>query len=92
MKPAIAMVFLNMNTTTVFLFGQINNLYEHVCVYAYDVFTEMVAAGVCSAKYYLCFGITNHFVLIKISSSKPIRISTLTFRRRINMSVNTVSS
>lgn len=38
-KPAIAMVFLNMNTTQVFLFGQINNLYKLACVYAYDIFT-----------------------------------------------------
>lgn len=42
MKPSIAMVFLNMNTTQVFLFGRINNLYKHVCVYAYDVFTEVL--------------------------------------------------
>lgn len=42
MKPSIAMVFLNMNTTQVFLFGWINNLYKHVCVYAYDVFTDVL--------------------------------------------------
>lgn len=90
--PAIATVLLNVNAAQVFLFGPINNLYNHACVYAHNELTGVVAAGVCSAKYYLCFGIRKHFMPIIVFSSNLIRISILTFRKRISMPMNTISS
>lgn len=42
-----------MNATQVFLFGWINNLCKLLCVYAYNVFTEVVAAAIGPAKYIL---------------------------------------
>lgn len=85
-------MLLNVNEVQVFLFGPVNNLYNHAHVYEHDELTGVVAAGVCSAKYYLCFGIRKHFMPITIFSSNPIRISILTFRKRISMPMNTISS
>lgn len=51
-KPATDTQLLNMSALQVSVFGPINSLCNHAHIHVYNTLIGVVAAGICSAKYY----------------------------------------